>query len=174
MGLRKAARLAWRVFRNNSSNLVAFAERELHLKFPAGDDMDDWMREGVLELVKVFASHGHSGSTAGIAISVLEQLLRYEPLAPLTGDDDEWMEYMPGEFQNKRCPHVFKDAGGPYDGAGYTFVYPDGTHTTGHGSRKAIAFPYTPGATEYINVDGNGVPLLKKWHHLREPKNAPA
>lgn len=129
--------------------LLSHAKHELSLL--ASDEMQDAMNTHLLKMVEAFADEGHSGFSASYAISVLERLLRYEPLTPLTGADDEWSEYSPGRFQNKRCGHVFKDQDGPYDSEGRIFREPSGSCYQNRESRVAVTFPYTP-VREYVDV----------------------
>lgn len=142
MTLAQRIRLALRVLRANPSNYVAHAEREL------GPNMDIEVRE----LLHVFASQGHSGASASIVTTWLGQLLRFEPIGPLTGEPDEWHEVGPGVFQNRRCGRVFKQAdrfnGQAYDIDGIVWQEPDGGCFTNWGSMVPVVFPYTP-KTEY-------------------------
>lgn len=150
------------------SNCEWHAERELArlMGDPDGDEMQSAMNRCLLQIVKVFARQHHSGFSAGYAIGCLEKLLRYEPLSPLTGDDDEWTDIgeMNGApmWQNKRCSHVFKDGDGrAYDINGKVFTDPQGCSYTGSGSRVFVTFPYTP-TTEYVAVDDDGKPVAKR------------
>lgn len=179
MNFRNRCRLAWSILKHSDrgSNLQAHAERELLAKLPddpepSGFDMNAAMRRDVLDLIFVFATQGHSGFSATFALAYFAHLAKFEPLSPLTGADDEWNEVAPGTWQNKRCSHVFKQAGtGAYDLNGYVFEEPDGARFTGTGSSKPIAFPYTPGGDPIVvKVDHDGVPILKKYRQLREPK----
>lgn len=134
------------------------------------DDMQELMCTQVLELLEVFHNHGHSGSTASYAISLFEKLAKFKPIAPLTGEDWEWVELnYDGDikYQNKRCSNVFKDADGraydidgkvffewcerplDEDEAGYPGVRQFKSYYTSKDSRVYIDFPYTP-TTEYI------------------------
>lgn len=132
-------------------SLVAFAEHELSLiPEDEGDEMQSEMNKCILDIVKIFADQGHSGMSAAYAIGALEKLLRFEPLKPLTGDDSEWTEVTDGTFQNKRCPHVFKEDGKAYDIEGKIFRDPDGCCYTSSDSRVYITFPYTP-TREYVD-----------------------
>jgi hypothetical protein len=105
---------------DETSNLVRHAMRELDLLgMPEdADDVDKLGRDGVLELVRVFANQGHSGGSAPWMIDVVERLLRFEPLTDLTDDPDEWMhiaEEMAGEpnlYQSIRKPSAFSHDGG--------------------------------------------------------------
>jgi hypothetical protein len=117
------------------------------------DDPNKWMYEHIIKMVETFSEEGHSGFSASYAISLLQKLLNYEPLTPLTGEDDEWIdvsEIPPADgipapmWQNKRCSHVFKDASGAYDINGKIFVDPDGSTWTNGDSKVPVTFPYTP------------------------------
>lgn len=148
------------------SNLVKHAERELELLGMGPDTQDEMnraMREHILTMVRTFADEGHSGFSAGYALSVLKRVLAFEPVTPLTGEDDEWqvLNYSGDMFaQNKRCSHVFKRSDGTaYDSNGRVFRYPDGGRYVGRGSSVDITFPYTPGEPEVVDVDADGNPL---------------
>jgi len=135
------------------SNLIAHARREL----PADgeDEMQREMNRGLLQLLAVFSLQGHSGFSASYATSALEKLLRYQPLGPLTGEPDEWIDHGDGVYQNKRCGHVFKQPdrfnGQAYDLDGRVFREPSGACYTNRNSMVPITFPYTP-KTEYVDV----------------------
>lgn len=140
-------------------NSVQFARTELaRLRSGEPDGMQDAIERHILKMVREFSREGHSGMSASYAISILEKVLRFEPVTPLTGDDDEWVDISwEGHpwWQNKRCPHVFKDADGAYDGNGRVFVDPDGYAYTGSGSRVRITFPYVP-KIEYVRRPRRG------------------
>lgn len=122
--------------------------------YDSGDEMNDAMRDHILKMIDVFEEEGHSGFSAEYAVSILEKLLRWEPLSPLTGGDDEWEECEDGIFQNKRCSRVFKNGkdGQAYDIRGKVFVFPNGCSYTSRDSTVYIKFPYAP-KVEYINVE---------------------
>lgn len=69
------------------SPLVDHARRELQL---IGED--DWLTEGLCKVVEAFAAMGHSGFSAEHSTQILEKLLRYQPLSPITDDPAEWMD----------------------------------------------------------------------------------
>lgn len=157
-------RLRHRLF-PGKSGLETFAESELArlMGDEDGDEMQSHMNKHILRMVRTFSSEGHSGFSAGYAVSVLQKLLRYQPLGPLTGEDSEWNEVtdMSGEplWQNNRCGHVFKGADGrAYDIDGRVFIEADGAGFTGLGSWVWVTFPYTPSRVE-IAVDDDGEPL---------------
>ncbi|WP_419827642.1 hypothetical protein [Sphingomonas sp.] len=73
------------------SNMVAFAKEELRrLRSGELDEMQDMMDAHILRMVEAFSDEGHSGFSASYAVGILEKVLRFEPISPLTGDDDEW------------------------------------------------------------------------------------
>lgn len=138
-------------------NLLEHAEREFKAagwldkkKDPQQDMMMDCMRE----LLAVFANQGHSGFSANYAMNLFNQLGRYEPIVPLTGEDWEWTETSPGCFQNKRCSHVFKEDGKAYDINGRIFQEPNGVCFTSSESHVPVTFPYTP-KKEIVKVDAS-------------------
>lgn len=103
------------------SNLLWHAEEEFRAagwvdeNGKYNDDMQEAICKHVLKLLKVFSTEGHTGSTAPYAISLFSRLARFEPIAPLTGEDWEWIkhDYSNGvSYQNKRCSSVFKDENG--------------------------------------------------------------
>lgn len=160
MNLRSRIALCWRILRADPANLLTHANRELpHV---GTDDMGLQMAQCLRELVLVFGTQGHSGFSASYARQMLERLLKFEPLSPLTGDAGEWTEVFSGGYQNSRCSRVFKDRerfdGQPYDIEAVVFREPDGSCFTGRGSAQVITFPYTP-RTVYVNVDSDGNPL---------------
>lgn len=132
------------------SNLITHAERELKLAgYFDGDPINQLMAQGVLQLIDQFASAGHSGFSAMAALQLFEKLAKFEPLIPLTGTDEEWVEVSPNLFQNKRCSHVFKDDIHAWDMNGKIFEDQDGGWFTSSDSNIDITFPYTP-VCEYV------------------------
>lgn len=129
------------------SNLIQHAERELQF-LRTGDEMNESMADDLIDVVKLFAGQGHSGMSAGYALSILPKLLAFEPVGPLTGEDSEWVEVGDGVFQNVRCGRVFKQAdqfdGQAYDIDGIVWEDPDGSRCTNAESRVPVVFPYTP------------------------------
>ena len=86
----------------------------------------------VVEIMRKFFDQWNSGGAVSIMVPVLDRLLRGLPLAPLTGEDDEWSDPMgDGELlQNIRCGTVFKRK----DGSVFDVDAPD----------RRISFPYLP------------------------------
>lgn len=137
------------------SNLIKHAKREfLALGYKPDDPEegpDKWIQENVLELLRVFSAQGHSGSSAPYAIGMFSKLAAFEPLCPLSGADDEWVEVSPGLFQNNRCSHVFRKDGEAYDIEGIIFREPNGCCYTSHESHVPVTFPYIP-TSRYMDV----------------------
>jgi hypothetical protein len=131
------------------------------------DEMQEAICNHVMKLLEVFDDEGHSGSSAPYAINLFEKLAMFKPLAPLTGEDWEWVNVAEQNggplWQNKRCGHVFKDNEGAYDINGIVFydwyVNENGdrhkSYFTGKDSRVPVTFPYTP-TTEYREYVDNG------------------
>ena len=148
---------------------MEWAEQELKL---AGYDINDpedgpnrWLAEGALELLKVFSEQGHSGMSAPYAVALFEKLALWKPIAPLTGEDDEWNEVGESTWQNRRNSVVFKgEDGQAYWIEGRVFwewaTHPeidDGkpfkSYYTSRESRVNITFPWTqPDQSEYVFV----------------------
>ncbi len=135
------------------SNLLKHAKKELELSGVDEDIYGDMTSKAVLELVEVFAKQGHSGMSAGYVRSLFNKVANYEPLTPLTGEDEEWEDVSEygdkGTFQNKRCSNVFKGADGlAYNVSGVVFEDENGCTYTSKDSRVNVTFPYMP-VTEF-------------------------
>jgi hypothetical protein len=124
------------------------------------------IKAALVELADATVAYYDSGGSAPYGAAIVADLFRrgfsFEPLAPLSGADDEWVPIdadMAGEaglFQNRRCGRVFKNA----DGQAYALdqvVWVDrrGIGFCGWDSRRRIAFPWTPGESRRV------------WHRLR-------
>lgn len=123
----------------SDSNIIIHAKRELPGFDPNADDMDKLMAKQLIQMVSVFSHHNHSGFSASFATSLLNGILKFEPLSPLTGEESEWelVTYpspdKKGEtlYQNKRCSRVFKRVDknnkiNCYDINGKVFIDTDG------------------------------------------------
>jgi len=145
-------------------SLLAYAEQELNAFGYTPTDEEGpnkWMRANVLELIKVFAQQGHSGSSAPHCVGLFTKLANYEPLLPV--EDEGWVEVGDGVLQNQRCSALFKnlsesdkahylDAIIWEDEKGLTWsglaLLPDGTKI---GSSQYVKFPFIP-KTFYVKV----------------------
>ena len=96
------------------TTLVEHARRELELSGQTAEDPS--YAASIVAAVAAFASYGHSGGSAEVAIEQLHDLLRFRPLSPLTSDPDEWFDQ--GEisgtplWQNRRDSAAFSRDGG--------------------------------------------------------------
>jgi hypothetical protein len=145
------------------SNYITHAIREFKAAGwmdPLGnyeDEMQALICKHVLKLLDVFNDEGHSGSSAPYAINLFKALAMFEPLCPLTGNDDEWNEVGNGVFQNNRCSHVFRNKerfnGQAYDIDAVIFREPNGSCYTNSESSQPVVFPYTP-ERKYVDVPG--------------------
>lgn len=144
------AHLAWALLRGSDTGLVQHVRREVAM-------VDSDVVLNCTNIARVFCLEGHSGGSASVVIPWIERSLSWEPIAPLTGADDEWEDIsdISGEplWQNRRCARVFKDgAGACYDVRGLVFREPSGACYTNGKSRTPVVFPYTP-RTEYVECD---------------------
>ena len=104
------------------SRTQSFAEQELDiLEATVPDAIVTPFRNEILALCEAFGRSGQSGGSApytATAISkAVKKLMLREPICPVTGIDEEWVdvaEINGGEtlYQNKRCTGLFKDGSG--------------------------------------------------------------
>lgn len=135
-------------------NLLEHAKNELSIAglLDSKDEMQQLMNQHILKIIEEFENFGHSGFSAGYALSQLIPLMDYLPLTPLTGNDDEWEKAAFNLWQNKRCSRVFKTPDGAYDIDGYYFKDQNGNTFTNHCSSKPVIFPYIPQKPQMIEV----------------------
>lgn len=122
------------------------------------------------------AIKGLSRDDINAMMMLVNSLGRFEPLSPLTGDDDEWIDQSGPTgspfFQNRRCMTVFKEGltEQAYHAERHLFAYPSscytGWHLTNRGrelSSRQITFPYDvlqhPTEVTYHTHDGWEEPL---------------
>lgn len=70
--------------------MIEYAKSELDRIPKDKDGMQELMNRGILDVIKVFSEQGHSGFSASYALSILDRLLRFKPISPLTGEEAEW------------------------------------------------------------------------------------
>lgn len=96
------------------SNLVEHARRELELCGQYAEDPA--YAQSIIAAVAAFASYGHSGGSAEIAIDQLHTLLQRRVLSPITSDPVEWVDHseISGSplWQNRRDSAAFSTDGG--------------------------------------------------------------
>jgi hypothetical protein len=70
----------------------------------------------IMNLIRVFASEGHSGMSAAISLQIFSRLAQFKALTPLTNDPAEWHDVsdISGEpmWQNIRQSTCFSSDGG--------------------------------------------------------------
>lgn len=101
-------------------DLAQYADNELRLAgfTPEGEDADygPLVYENVMKTIEAFRSGGHSGGSAMMVADILDRLLRYKPLTPLTYEPDEWIDQTEASgvpmWQNNRDFSVFSNDGG--------------------------------------------------------------
>ena len=146
------------------SNLVEFAKTELDRILQKCEDeesikMQTVMNNDILNIIELFSNQGHSGFSASYALNILTRLLKFNPIAPLTGEDDEWVKLDYNDdtmYQNKRCSGVFKNSNNQaYYIDGKVFSNDNGhTWYTNKDSRIFIEFPFNvPDDPERIIID---------------------
>lgn len=96
------------------SNLLRHAEHEMRLAglYDKDADYDGMIPDAVLKVVKVFSEEGHSGGSASLVLSILDKVLRFQTLTPITSDPATWMEVGTGVWQSNREPATFSQDGG--------------------------------------------------------------
>ena len=63
----------------------------------------------ILDILKVISDQGHSGSSINYLMDILNRLVKYKSISPLTGQADEWEKSYGLDFSiNKRDPRVIK------------------------------------------------------------------
>lgn len=127
-----------------------YAEKEMEIAWPEPDEMQDLIKKDVLQIIDIFSEQGHSGTSGAYVLSCIDRLLRFKPLSPITGSDEEWGEPYGHDFtqQNKRCSSVFRtnfDNGTAYDIEGKVFSSDGGKlFYSCRESRVPVTFPYYP------------------------------
>lgn len=131
-------------------SLVEYSKNELDLlqkkaDEEGGSELQKMINSQIMEVIEIFSKQGHSETTADYAIQMIERLLRYKPIMPLTGDDDEWGTSANIE-QNRRCFSVFRKPDGTAWDIDGIIVSDNGGITWFQSGRfrKQVTFPYYP------------------------------
>lgn len=97
----------------------------------------------MVDILERFFRRWDSGGAVHAVAPVLQRLIAGQPLTPLTGTDDEWLDVTETVgrpcWQNRRCSSVFREEDGEGKILTYDIDAPEG--------RKAISFPYSPART---------------------------
>lgn len=76
-------------------------------------DPDAHFTENLLAMIAIWIQAGHSGGSAPMAVAMIDQILSYKTLTPLTNNPDEWYQhggpddYGTDFWQNKRRGEAF-------------------------------------------------------------------
>jgi hypothetical protein len=137
------------------SSLIQHVEAEL--EHVPDDVATPRMKAAIVELaaatVDTYDSGGSAPYGAAIAADLFRRAFLYEPLTPLTGDDDEWIPIDADTFgeagvcQNRRDGRIFRYADGSayaLDQVVWTDKFRGGPGYTGWDSARRITFPWTP------------------------------
>lgn len=100
--------------------------------FDEDADFDGAVATTVTAMMETFVAYGQSGGSAAMTLQVFNRLANHLPLAPLTGEDEEWDAPRDGLTQNLRCSRVFKNV---ETGIAFDVKLDKG---------RSITFPYTP------------------------------
>lgn len=102
-----------------TSNLVTHAKRELARAGYTADVTDRMDRDiyvSTMVIVQAFASVGHSGYSAAAHAYMVNQLLQFKSLGPITDNPDEWqkvsLDLEREAWQNVRESSLFSEDGG--------------------------------------------------------------
>lgn len=131
-------------------NIIEYAKSELDRINKDKDGMQDMINKQIIEIIEMFSNQGHSGFSASYTLGILDRLLRYKPIFPLTGDEDEWFDWQEccgrKYRQNKRCFSVFQEEDGTCHDDDAICVSDNGgiTFFTSSRFKKEITFPYKP------------------------------
>lgn len=180
------------------TNTQSFAKQELDiLAATVPDAIVTPFANEILALCEAFGKSGQSGGSAPMTASAISQAVKHlmlqEPICPVTGIDEEWVNVREVSeedemmYQNKRCSALFKSKSGKcwyvdaivwkgeeeYD----TFtgrVYIDDKNFELIGSSQYVRLPFKP-KTFYIDVVR--VPISKeeaeqrKMHFIENEKD---
>lgn len=122
------------------------------------DEMQESICQNMIDVIELIDGQGHSGFSIQYLINHLTTLLKQEPLTPLTGEADEWVQMQDDLYMNKRCHRVVKygENEPSYDTEGVVYyektIDSDGKESKTYFIKKPtvpITFPYTL-TTEYL------------------------
>ena len=116
-----------RTRKNERSNTCRFAEHELEILSKSATDpknrpIIEPFKDEILSLCDKFGKSGQSGGSAPMTATAISHavktLMLQEPICPITGIDEEWINVRDVSdddemmYQNKRCSALFKSKNG--------------------------------------------------------------
>ena len=157
--------------KKKQSEFMDFVENELDIlgSLAADKDQIQAIKKAIIPLCKLFESFGRiGGAKSKILLRLFAKLAAWMPLTPLLGTDDEWELVKEGEledtdiqYQNKRCPHIYKRKDGTaFNSQATVFSYNGLVWFRTKDSNENIDFPYiVPVSPKRIRLEkDNGDP----------------
>ncbi|MBQ9014443.1 MAG: hypothetical protein IJ094_12995 [Bacilli bacterium] len=107
----------------HKSDLYIHAKNELDILLetlkdsPMDYDMQKKLNKNILKTIEAFCEFGHSGGTVTYSLDIFNRLMKYYPILPLTGKNNEWNEFSREDisngnhiikYYNKRYPMLLK------------------------------------------------------------------
>lgn len=92
---------------DTDSNLVRHAVRELTILGTSEESINE-----MVSIIQAFANIGPSGGQASWMIPILNELLQFHNLTPLTDERSEWNNVGDGMWQSNRRSEAFSHDGG--------------------------------------------------------------
>jgi hypothetical protein len=132
--------------------LVKHAEDELRLAglFDEDADYDGMIGNAVLDLMRVFASQGHSGASAYMTMDLLSKVAAWENITDLTDDPAEWNQVTDDLWQSRRRSDAFSaDGGRTYKITGGDALF----HAAASGKRSVVSFSGTVESSSGGSID---------------------
>jgi hypothetical protein len=99
------------------------------------ESLSDVKDPDILKVLTPIIRHANDPVKTCEYIKVLNALLDFRPLTPLTGEESEWMEVGKNMYQNTRCASVFRNTLFPKEKQCYDLDHP-------YGRDFPIKFPY--------------------------------
>jgi hypothetical protein len=153
------------------AKLVDWAKRELELAglFDKDSDYGGALGPAILEMVKTFSEQGHSGFSAGMTRTILNKLLNWEPLTPVTdplaeGYEDVSKMWGDGKkhYQCTRDSSIFSEDGGKTWTKTVADIYEDENGISYTRYRQVPLEVYNKGEGHSIDYRGKDMERLAK------------
>ena len=123
---------------SKDSNYVKHALDEMRRAWPdafvegqdGGDEMQRFMCDQVIEILSLLHTQGDSGCSIGYKMHLLNKLVHFGILSPLTFDENEWGAPfgIRDTLQNKRCSGLFWDSKETNEKLKYHYIDGIGKH----------------------------------------------
>jgi len=97
------------------NNYKKHFNKELEILRKDGDKdlIIDKFEKVINDIIDISSKQGHSGTSAHFYANYLstaiKNVLLFNPLSPITGDESEWVDVNEDSFQNNRIYSIFKD-----------------------------------------------------------------